>query len=107
MGKHKMGDLDSRPSKKAKVLPVEQKVSFMDLPFEAMSYMQSMFKRKRRRSESDESPNIGKQTKVDPDPLPNPPKMHNHRPARPDTDNLGAYQLHALHEPEEPDGLNK
>ena len=87
-----MGDLDSRPAKKQKVLPAEQKVSFMDLPFEAMSYLQTIFKRKRRRSESEESPNIGKHTRVDPDPLPTPPKMHNHKPARADTNNVNAYQ---------------
>eukprot|EP00092_Neocalanus_flemingeri_P017921 GFUD01019388.1.p1 GENE.GFUD01019388.1~~GFUD01019388.1.p1 ORF type:complete len:126 (-),score=15.24 GFUD01019388.1:199-576(-) len=89
---HKMSDFDSRPGKKPRLLQVEQKVSFMDLPFEAMSYLQTMFKRKRRRSESEESPNVGKHTKIDQNPLLNPPKIHNHNPARIDTDNLEAYQ---------------
>eukprot|EP00090_Calanus_glacialis_P032103 TRINITY_DN53262_c0_g1_i1.p1 TRINITY_DN53262_c0_g1~~TRINITY_DN53262_c0_g1_i1.p1 ORF type:complete len:101 (-),score=29.15 TRINITY_DN53262_c0_g1_i1:169-471(-) len=88
-----MGDIDTRPSKKQKLLPVEQKVSFMDLPYEAMSYLQSMFiKRKRSRSESEESPNVGKHTRVDPEPLASPPRIHNHKPARVDTDNMSAYQ---------------
>merc|ERR1711892_1012855 len=87
-----MGDMDSRPTKKQKVLPKEQKVSFMELPFDAMDYLQSMFKRKRNRSESDESPHVEKQTRADPDPLPKPPKMHNHQPAKVDTDNMAAYQ---------------
>ena len=66
-----------------------------------------MFKRKQSRSESEESPNVGKHTRVDPEPLANPPKNHNHKPVRvDDTENMAAYQIMVfMHRRNSPDKL--
>ena len=51
-----MGDMDVDyrvPGEQCKDGSSDQKVSFMDIPLEAMSYLQNMFKRKRSRSGSE------------------------------------------------------
>ena len=86
-------DVDSRVlSDKRKVESSDQRVSFMDIPREAMNYLQSMFKRKRNNSGSEESQKEGKHSRLDHNSIPTPPGINNYRETNLETEHMASYQ---------------